>query len=206
MSYRVRIFLDYWNFSLKWRDMIGPRAHYDIARLPREVVQAAQAVLQSASDSTALNLQETRIYTSFDPQTEAGRKHREWCDNFLDMLPGVRVFHRERRTRPRPLHCRSCGQTFANCPQCKQPLHHSPEKGVDTAIVTDMLALAWEDAYDVGVLISSDADFIPGVELVQSKGYKIINGMWLNFGADLARTCWGNFKLNALVPTITKAQ
>jgi len=29
-----------------------------------------------------------------------------------------------------------------------------------TAIATDMISLAWEDAWDVAILISSDKDFI----------------------------------------------
>jgi len=33
------------------------------------------------------------------------------------------------------------------------------EKGVDVAIATDMIKLAWEDAYDWAVLVSSDRDF-----------------------------------------------
>jgi len=45
----------------------------------------------------------------------------------------------------------------------------APEKGVDTAIVTDLLSLASEDAYDVAVLLSSDADHIPAVEWVQNR-------------------------------------
>ena len=35
------------------------------------------------------------------------------------------------------------------------------EKGVDTAIITDLLTLAWEGAYDVAILVSSDADLVP---------------------------------------------
>ena len=38
------------------------------------------------------------------------------------------------------------------------------EKGVDTHIATAMISLAWIDNYDVGVLVSSDRDFIPVVE------------------------------------------
>jgi uncharacterized LabA/DUF88 family protein len=34
------------------------------------------------------------------------------------------------------------------------------EKGVDTRIVTDMMSLAWNGAYDVAVLVSADRDFI----------------------------------------------
>ena len=51
----------------------------------------------------------------------------------------------------------------------------APEKGVDTAIVTDLLSLAGEEAYDVAILVSSDADHIPAVEWIQAHGRKVIN-------------------------------
>lgn len=35
------------------------------------------------------------------------------------------------------------------------------EKGVDVRIATDMITLAGADDYDVAVLVSSDADFVP---------------------------------------------
>ena len=48
------------------------------------------------------------------------------------------------------------------------------EKGVDTAIATDMIRLAWEKAYDVAVLASSDGDLVPAVEFLDLKGARII--------------------------------
>ena len=51
----------------------------------------------------------------------------------------------------------------------------APEKGVDTAIVTDLLSLAGEDAYGVAILLSSDADHIPAAEWIQARGRKVIN-------------------------------
>ena len=44
------------------------------------------------------------------------------------------------------------------------------EKGVDTAIATDMMRLAWDSNYDVAVLVSSDRDFIPVVQSLETKG------------------------------------
>lgn len=35
------------------------------------------------------------------------------------------------------------------------------EKGVDTFIATDMIRLAWENAYEIAVLASSDSDLVP---------------------------------------------
>jgi len=44
------------------------------------------------------------------------------------------------------------------------------EKGLDVALATDLLILAWENAYDTAVLVSGDADFIGAVSKVISKG------------------------------------
>ena len=69
------------------------------------------------------------------------------------------------------------------------------EKGIDTAIVTDMISLAWENAWEVAILVSSDRDFIPLVEFLTNKGLKVINAHFPPKGMDLARHCWGSFDL-----------
>ncbi len=48
------------------------------------------------------------------------------------------------------------------------------EKQVDVYLATQMVALAYEDAYDIAVLVSGDSDFLPAVDLVQQKG-KIVS-------------------------------
>ena len=80
----------------------------------------------------------------------------------------------------------------------------APEKGVDTAIVTDMLALAGENAFDVAILLSSDADHIPAVEWIQARGRKVINATWANHGFDLKRTCWASIELDTVMPLLKR--
>ena len=47
-------------------------------------------------------------------------------------------------------------------------LHHTVnEKGLDTSLAVDMVAL--QDTYDVALLISGDADGIPGINYVKSR-------------------------------------
>lgn len=65
----------------------------------------------------------------------------------------------------------------------------SAEKGVDAALVTDLLSLAWQRAYDVAVLVSGDADYIPAVEYVQAQGLKVINAAWRSKGHELKAAC-----------------
>lgn len=47
------------------------------------------------------------------------------------------------------------------------------EKGVDVALVTDLLGMAWEGVYDVGVLVSGDADYASAVARLMQKGRNI---------------------------------
>jgi len=47
------------------------------------------------------------------------------------------------------------------------------EKGVDVALATDLLAMAWENAYDAAVIVSGDADYAGAVTKVMSKGKNV---------------------------------
>lgn len=47
------------------------------------------------------------------------------------------------------------------------------EKGVDVRIAIDLVEGAYEDRYDKAILISSDGDLAPAVEMVTRKGKKV---------------------------------
>lgn len=47
------------------------------------------------------------------------------------------------------------------------------EKGVDVAIAIDLLGMAWEDVYDVGVVVSGDADYVGAIRKVMDKGKNV---------------------------------
>lgn len=47
------------------------------------------------------------------------------------------------------------------------------EKGVDVRIAIDLVEGAYEDRYDRAILISSDGDLAPAVEMVTKKGKKV---------------------------------
>jgi len=55
------------------------------------------------------------------------------------------------------------------------------EKGVDVALVVDMLTGAFEDLYDTVILVSSDGDFKPAVEAVRRYGKRV---EYLYFGGS----------------------
>ncbi len=58
-----------------------------------------------------------------------------------------------------------------------------------------MIKLAWEDAYDWAVLVSSDRDFVPAVEFLNAKGCKVLHAGFPPRGSQLAAKCWGSLDL-----------
>lgn len=196
---RVRLFVDFWNFSLQWKDR--SQKHIDWKQVPVVLRQAADDAL-SVSGLGNLQLEETRVYASYEP----GRENRlkQWLNNFLDKQPGVRVFAAERRWRERPVHCRSCDTNHERCPKCGARLGRSSEKTIDARIVTDLMALAWESAYDVALLVSSDRDFIPAVEHLQEKNLKVVNATWRGHGHELAKVCWASFEIDSITAKLER--
>jgi len=47
------------------------------------------------------------------------------------------------------------------------------EKGVDVALVTDMLKSAFADAYDLCILVSGDHDFSEAVKIIKDRGVRV---------------------------------
>lgn len=203
MSLRARIFIDFWNFQISWNQRAGD-ARIDWTLVPRTLISAAEAQFRLVGFEESLVLEETLVYASYNPQKRNDRKLKGWLDSFLDRQPGFRVNIRERKVKSRIVHCEQCGHDNRECSKCGSAYVWSPEKGVDTAIVTDLLSLASEDSYDVAILLSSDADHIPAVEWVQEHGRKVINATWDNHGYDLARTSWASVPLDALIGDLTR--
>ena len=198
MGYRVRVFVDFWNFQLQWNDRTS-KAPCDWTRLPRSLMARTQDAFKKAGSVAVLDLEETRVYASYNAGNPADTNLRKWLDTFLDRQPSFRVFAKERRPQNRPVRCALCGHEIVDCPSCGKALRRSVEKGVDTAIVTDLLSLAWEGAYDVAILVSGDSDLVPGVERLQEKGLKVVNATWRSHGHHLAKACWASFEIDALV-------
>lgn len=199
MTSSARIFIDYWNLQLQWNRRTSG-AKLDWPKLPTVLATAAMGTTAQLGQ---LRVDDTRVYSSFNPATEG--KLKDWLDSFLDRQPGFRVFVRERRSKPASITCHRCKKETAACPGCAAPYERAVEKGTDTAIVTDMFSLAWEKAYDVAILVSSDADLVPAVEKIQDRGFKIVNATWSKHGHHLAKASWASFDLDPLVASLTRS-
>jgi hypothetical protein len=138
MAQSARIFIDFWNFALNWRDRSGG-LDCDWKKLPGELLAQGTMILKSVGLDHPLDLNETLVYASVKPSEV---KLKGWLQNFLDRQPSVRVKIRERRTRTGGIWCNVCKKNIETCPHCNTPFERAPEKGIDTAIVTDLLSLA----------------------------------------------------------------
>jgi uncharacterized LabA/DUF88 family protein len=200
MAYKTRIFIDFWNFQLAWNDRAGVE-QIDWHAIPRVLIDETKKKLEAAGITEPLALEETLVYASYNPVKEG--KLRGWLEGWLNRQPSYNVNVRERKSKPRKIHCPQCGTDNEKCP-CGAPFMWAPEKGVDTAIVTDLLSLAGENAYDVAILVSSDADHIPAVEWIQARGRKVINATWAHHGYDLKTKCWAEVELDGLISLMTR--
>jgi uncharacterized protein (TIGR00288 family) len=71
-----------------------------------------------------------------------------------------------------------------------KPLNHGREKGVDVALVTELLILCFENAYDVAIIVSGDSDFISAIQEVKRKGKQVIVAQFnQGFSNDLKMSC-----------------
>ena len=198
---RARVFIDFWNYQLGWNVVMNPR-RCDRRGLPAALVGATGAQFHAAGIADAPVLEETRLYASVDPVGE--EPLRRWLTGTLDRFASWRVEVRDRRPRPKQVHCRECGAVTTSCPTCARPYVAKPEKGVDAAIVTDLLSLAWQEAYDVAILVTSDADFVPAVQRVQERGLKVVNAGWAGKGHELKAACWAAFDVDTVTASICR--
>ena len=192
---RVRLFIDNSNMDLtmrgKCREQGTSWGGFDWQKLPQWLVDQAAAVcgLDWASYEGA------HVYVSHDPRDSGFDGLRGWV-RWLDLQPGIQVVLKELRRKDPPT-CRFCRKLITPCPHCGEEHRPRVEKGVDTAMVTDMIRLAWQNAYDIAVLVTSDSDFVPVVELLDQRGLKVVQAGFPPTGAHLRSSCWASFDMSA---------
>jgi hypothetical protein len=193
MPTRAMVFIDYWNFQLHLNRLEGKRLGSRDARFKIDWKGLGPLLAKKACEQVQVAdhvFEGVIVYTSYNPATES--KFHQWVTTWLGTQPGVTVECRERKPKNRP-RCPSCHLEIQVCPSCKNEIKSTIEKGVDTLIATDMIRLAWEEAYDLAVLATSDADLIPAVEFLRLKARKVIQAGFPPAGSDLARACWASF-------------
>lgn len=184
-----RIFIDYWNFQLNVVDYYGKDFRLDWFKLPGLLIREGSLLLGSSLEYEGMN-----VYISYDKNRDSDRSLKDWASNVIDKAPGVDVIMKERKPK-NPQKCPNCHKEIRKCPHCGQDIKAMVEKGVDTVIVTDLISLAWENSWEYALLVSSDKDYIPAVEMLNRKGYHVINAHFPPAGSDLAGKCWAELDL-----------
>ncbi len=185
---RVRIFIDFWNFSLGASNLWGNTYRIDYPNLPQLLMDQVRQFFPQ------MMYEETLVYASVDPNSPGDRRLKNFLLNRMDRFPGYKVKVLDRRPR-HPPSCNNCQATISVCPQCGRPLRGTVEKGVDTTIVTAMLQHAWDNTYDLGFPLSSDRDFVPAAEFLHNRGKKIVHVGYDPYGQELAAACWTHINL-----------
>ena len=176
---RVGIWFDGNNFYSGWR-LTAADARVDFERLAGWLTdQVGGSQLTGAW-----------YYTGVDdePGSAESQESQQRLAGFLTMLEHVPGFYVKRFPRVnRTSRCTSCGHEHA----------YSREKGVDTTMVADMIRLAANDAFDVMVLVTGDADHTPGIVAVRELGKRALVCTWGGHGLSqtLRAEAWGHVDL-----------
>lgn len=156
MTNRVAVLIDGKNYHSGWRTSTGGR----------EV--SLERVLAWVSDQVKGDLDRCLYYTGVEDKGV-----QEGLDRYLSQIekvPGVEVRRFPRRLRHRP------------CGACAHVQEYTQEKGVDTSIVADMVALAGLREADTIVLVSGDEDLVPGILGAQRLGARVFVATWGGYG------------------------
>ena len=139
---RVRILVDFWNLQLAWNDF-HERQGRERPRIPWETGLPEVLTRHAETDGIYAGC---HVYASVDPRNERDAGLRR----FLHAMNGFRSAYRCQHAE--------CRRQVLECPHCGRELKGTVEKGVDTALATDLVQAALDDMYDSAILMSADAD------------------------------------------------
>ncbi len=187
---RVKIFVDFWNFQIEWNNYHRNMNNNNVIKIPWD--STFPEVLTDLLGKEAVYAG-THVYASIDPRKTADRK----LSNFLHHMNGFKGFNvtiKERKPAS-PIRCpdKDCHQQIDTCPHCSKTIIRSVEKGVDAALIVDMIQLAIDDRYDRGILVSGDRDFIGAVDFIQGRMKRISHVWFRNRANELQNVCWDHF-------------
>ena len=196
---RVKIFIDFRNFQLDWNRIVGndPKGQ----RIPIPWKDLLPSVLCNAVKTKVMEDVKyvgTHVYASVNKEGDEGlRKFLHAMDGF----PGYSVTVKDRKANSRKIRCKNdkCKHQIGTCPKCNEPLNRTVEKGIDAALLTDMIQFAVDNVYDIGVLGSTDADFCGAVKLVNDRMGKPTYNLWFDGGHNLRNACFDHFIMKDLL-------
>jgi uncharacterized LabA/DUF88 family protein len=184
---RVAIFFDGNNFYAGWR-LTASNSRVDFEPLSAWLTEQAGGTTLTGA----------WYYTGVDDDPAASESSARLA-GFLTMLEHVPGFFVKRFPRV---------SRSTRCSACHADHHFSQEKGVDTTMVADMIRLAAHDAFDVMILVTGDADHVPGIQAVRDLGKRALVCTWGGCGLSqhLRAEAWGHVDLLTGLDTFAASQ
>ncbi len=123
-------------------------------------------------------------------------------------IPGLVIRHRKLKYIRVDNRVENAKKNTAFCNPCKIKLEEflkvsglhklSKEKGIDIQLVADMIKGAFQEKYELALLLTGDADFVPAVELVQLLKKDVVNiHCYAGSSSELRNACDSHIKIDA---------
>jgi len=203
---RVRIFVDFWNLQIQWNALHEKLGAKDRVAIPWK--DLPQVLCTEVGKGQPIKFTGVTVYASINPNSPKDKGLNHYLHHILASYTGYSVTVKTRKPR-KTIRCQeeNCKAPILQCPTCKATLKGTSEKGIDAAIITDLLSLAFDDNYDIAILISGDADYAPAVEYIQKKTDKqIVQAFFKAHGDELRNKCWDHLFLDDLLPKLIPPQ
>lgn len=201
MAPRVRIFIDFWNLQLSWNEHHQRRGARGQVRIPWEPHLYQVLVGKVAEGAVYAG---THVYASYAPGMGKDTGLRRFF-NVMDGFTGYDVFLKE-RAAVSPTRCPhpQCRRPISVCPHCDRSIQRTVEKGIDTALATDLIRFGLDGHYDCAVLVAADADHVPAVEFLGNRGKQVIHAWFRGQSQELRNACWSHVLFDDLMPELLR--
>jgi len=150
---RVMAYVDGYNLYFGLKDKNWRRFYWlDPSALCNGLLQPDQELLV------------TKYFTARIAKPEAKRRRQAVFCEALENAAGVHVIYGRYKAVSFP------------CPSCDQMIHRQSEKRSDVSIAVEMMADAYNQQFDVALLVSGDTDFCPLVQSIlrRDQGKRIV--------------------------------
>lgn len=199
MPTRVRIFIDFWNFQISWNEFHARRGSGQVVRIPWWPQLPGVLVGRIGPEAVYAG---THVFASCSPGHMADQKLKRFFI-VMDGFTGYDVTLKERAPRSLP-HCNNpaCRLPISTCPHCREPIHRTVEKGIDTALATDLIRFGLDGHYDRAILVAADADHVPAVEFLGNGGKQITHAWFRGQAMELRNACWEHIHFDDMLPEL----
>lgn len=126
---RVRVFVDFWNYTLSMRQ-VDAAFLTDWSALGPTLAEAAS---QRVSAQALAQYQGLNFYGSHDPNSPRDRSLHRWATNVVDGFPGVSVSIVPRQRKRSPPQCPVCQARVPSCPSCGGDMRGTEERALTSA-------------------------------------------------------------------------